>query len=105
MALLPGVGRSSQKARKSGNSSPRVLGGLQRQGAGDDAEILAAGERAEEGRALDDGELDRLAVAEGREEPEAGEADVADVRRDVEAAEIETRAVVGEAADEPVLDE
>ena len=43
------------------------LGRLQREGPGDDAEILAAREGAEEGGALHDGEVRRLAVAERRE--------------------------------------
>ena len=54
--------------------APR-LGRPQGEGARDDAEVLAAGERPEEGRALDDGELDRLAVPEGGDEPEAREAE------------------------------
>ena len=80
------------------------LGRAQGEGAGDDPEVLAAGERPEEGRALDDGELGELAVAVGRVEPEAGEADVADGRGHVQAPELEAAAVVGDAAHEPVLD-
>jgi hypothetical protein len=81
-----------------------AFGGPQREGAGDDPEILVAGQRPEEGRALDDGELGQLAVAVGRIEPEAGEADVADRRGNGEPSELEAAAVVGEAAHDPVLD-
>ena len=64
MLLLPAAGRSSQNARKIGNLLASGLRRLEGEGAGDGAEILAAGEGAEEGRALDDREVERLPSAE-----------------------------------------
>ena len=77
------------------------LGRPQGQGPRDDAEVLAAGQRPEEARALHERELDRLAARAGQgggEQAKPGEADVADVRRHVEPAELEAAALVGDAA-------
>ena len=81
MLLLPTAGRSSQNARKIGNLFASRIRGLKRQCARDRAEVLAARDGPKKGRALDDGEIERLAVSRTGDEAEARITDIAEILR------------------------
>src|SRR5919107_4874608 len=83
---------------------PSRLGRLQGERPGNGPVILATGKGAEEGCTLEDREIERLAaVPRDSMEPEAGEADIGDVGRHVQAAVIELGRVVADPAHGAVL--
>ena len=75
-AVAVGVGRSSQNARKAGNSSGLVHAGVNSQAAGGQAVLLAGPHRAEVAGA-EEGEHVPIPVG-ATVDPEAGEAEIAD---------------------------
>ena len=81
------------------------LAGADRQAARVEAVGLAAREAAEKGRALEDGELAPALVVAGAQHPDAGEADVGQIDRRLQLAEVEGVAVVDQTARLAVLDD
>ena len=96
IALLPGAGRSSQKARKIGNSSPRVSAGFSVRARATTPKFWPRARARKKVAPCTMANSTGWPLPNVVEEPEAGEADVADIRRDAEPAVVEPRAVVGE---------
>ena len=102
--LDAGVGFSTQNSRKTGNSSPGIVAGADREPARGDAEILAAGPRAVEARALEDRHVLEALVRRGQDS-EPREAEVAITDRRLQLAEIIVGQVVDQPSRHPVLDD
>ncbi len=99
-------GCSIQTARMAGNSSPRRIGGFDRQSAGHGAETLVLADGAEEARALEGRDFcQTLAVVLRHQHAKSGKTDVADIGRHRKRAEVELFRVVDDAAGLPLRDE
>jgi len=81
------------------------VAGVDRQPARVKAVGLAARQAAEEGRALEDGEFAPALVVAGAQHPDAGKADVGEIDRRLQLAEVEGAAIVDQAARLAVLDD
>ena len=103
------VGRRARLLDPQGAEQRELLAlrfaGADRQAARVEAVGLAAREAAEKGRALEDGELAPALVVAGAQHPDAGKADVGEIGRRLQLAEVEGAAVVDQAARLAVLDD